>query len=145
MRPKTLILTVVAVTGGLGESYMTSGLLADRGDPQEKVEILVAKKQLDQGLIVKDLDEVFARKTVPGEMADRDTLRPEDVEQLKGRQLKRALRANDPIRQDDFRAEKDMYLESVISQGYRAIGIRVNTESIAAGFASLPHSRVDII
>ena len=32
MKPKTLILMVVAVTCGLGASYMTSRLLAERGN-----------------------------------------------------------------------------------------------------------------
>ncbi|MBI3411833.1 MAG: Flp pilus assembly protein CpaB [Planctomycetes bacterium] len=145
MKPKTLILTVVAVTCGLGASYMTSRLLADRGETQEKVEILVAKKGLDQGMIIKDVDSVFVVKQIPAEMAERDSLRPGDADQLKGRQLKRALRANDPIRQDDFRGDKEVDLEGRISQGFRALGIRVNAESIASGFASLPHSRVDII
>ena len=46
MKPKTLILMVVAITCGLGASYMTSRLLADRQpDDGEKISVLaVAKK-----------------------------------------------------------------------------------------------------
>ena len=146
MKPKTLILTVVAVTCGLGASYMTSRLLAERGEqPQEKVKILVAKKNLDQGLVVKDVEEAFVAKEVPLELAEKDTVRVEDALKLKGRQLRRALKQEAVIRQDDFLGEKEMFLEGQMTDGYRAFGIRVNTESIAAGFASLPHSRVDII
>ena len=44
MKPKTLILMVVAVSCGLGASYMTSRLLADREQDVEKVAVLIAKK-----------------------------------------------------------------------------------------------------
>lgn len=36
-------------------------------------------------------------------------------------------------------------MANLMPLGYRALGIRVNAESIAGGFASLPHSRVDIV
>ena len=46
MKPKTLILMVVAVTCGLGASYMTSRLLAERQpEDTEKVKILVADRK----------------------------------------------------------------------------------------------------
>src|SRR5262249_11711139 len=76
---------------------------------------------------------------------ERDTLRPADVERLKGRQLKRALHLNDFIREDDFRGAKDIDFDYRLPPGYRALGIRVNASAIAGGFASLPLSRVDII
>ena len=48
MKPKTMILMVVAIVCGLGASYMTSRLLAERGEApaaeQKKVTVLVAKK-----------------------------------------------------------------------------------------------------
>ena len=66
MKPKTLILMVVAIVCGLGASYMTSRLLAERGDApppeQPKVTVLVAKKTLDMGTFVKNPPEVFVEK-----------------------------------------------------------------------------------
>ncbi len=63
MKPKTMILMVVAVTCGLGASYMTSRLLAERQPSDEdKVEILVAKKKLDMGMTIKNVDDLFEIK-----------------------------------------------------------------------------------
>ena len=62
MKPRTMILLIVAVTCGLGASYMTSRLLAERQtEPEDKVKILVAKKNLDQGLTIKNVED---RKSV---------------------------------------------------------------------------------
>ena len=57
MKPKTMVLMVVAVSCGLGASYMTSRLLAERGnstDENEKVSALVARKNLDMGMLIKN-------------------------------------------------------------------------------------------
>ena len=63
MKPKTLILLVVAVTCGLGASYMTSRLLAERQpDDSDKVPVLVAKKSLDVGFTIKKPEDVFEEK-----------------------------------------------------------------------------------
>ena len=61
MKPKTLILMVVAVVCGLGASYMTSRLLAERDDKpadqpaMTKVKVLVAKKDLAMHTALKHL------------------------------------------------------------------------------------------
>ena len=65
MKPKTMILMVVAVSCGLGASYMTSRLLADRDHQVEKVTILVAKKALNMGDTIKAPDDWFIEKEVP--------------------------------------------------------------------------------
>src|SRR5436190_1989622 len=82
MKPKTMILMVVAIVCGLGASYMTSRLLAERDDkpqqetPQEipKVKILVAKTNLDHGAAIKNPQEMFVEKTIPQEGAPKDAL-----------------------------------------------------------------------
>ena len=52
MKPKTIILMVVAIVCGLAASYMTSRLLADRSKPEveEKITVLVASKSLPLGI-----------------------------------------------------------------------------------------------
>ena len=62
MKPKTLILMVVAVTCGLVASYMTSRLLADRGRESTKVAVLVAKKTISQGDLLKIPEELFEER-----------------------------------------------------------------------------------
>ncbi len=146
MKPKTLVLMVVAVTCGLGASYMTSRLLADRHtDDAEKVAVLVAKRTVNNGETIKVPPDLFEEKLYVKGEEPRDAIAK--LEDLKGRVLKKALRQGDFIRADDLLDSRDP--QSAFSynlpQGYRAIGQRVNIESIAGGFASLPLSRVDVI
>jgi pilus assembly protein CpaB len=144
MKPKTLVLMVVAVTCGLGASYMTSRLLADRSDDSEKIAILVAKKQLDNGATIKVPQDWFEEKLFVKGEEPRDALAKFD--DLKGRIMKRTLRPGDFIRTEDMLDSKDPQSFAVnLPEGYRAVGQRVNLESTASGFASLPHSRVDVI
>ncbi len=144
MKPKTLILMVVAVTCGLGASYMTSRLLAERTpEESEKVSVLVAKKNLDMGMTIKKVDDLFEeKKFTKGEEPKNAIV---DAKDLLGRVLKVPRRAGDTVTGDDLLSDKDVGISSLMAQGYRAIGIRVNPESIASGFASLPMSRVDLI
>jgi pilus assembly protein CpaB len=144
MKPKTMILMIVAVTCGLGASYMTSRLLAERGTDEEKVTILVARKNLNMGDVIKTPDDMFVEKQVS--KGDEPRLAIVEVEKLKGRQLKRSLRPGDFITPEDLIDDKNSAgISFILPQGHQAVGIRVNSETIAGGFASLPHSRVNII
>ena len=146
MKPKSLILMVVAVTCGLGASYMTSRLLADRGDSDaEKVVVLVAKRAVNNGETIKVPQEIFEEKLYVKGEEPRDAIAKFD--DLKGRVVKKSLRQNDFVRADDLIDSKDPQAAFAqnLPDGYRAMGLRVNLESTASGFASLPHSRVDII
>lgn len=144
MKPKTLILMVVAITCGLGASYMTSRLLAERGPAEEdKVKVLVLKRNMNQGEPLKRVLELFEEKDFVRGQEPKDAFISPD--QLQGKVLKRSLRAGDFVRAEDVLNDKEVSLSHFMPEGYRAIGIRVNAESIAGGFASLPHSRVDIV
>jgi Flp pilus assembly protein CpaB len=60
--------------------------------------------------------------------------------------LKRPLRSGDFVTNEDLMGDKDgLGLYGMLPPGYRAVGVRVDMEAIAGGFASLPMSRVDII
>jgi pilus assembly protein CpaB len=144
MKPKTLILMVVAVTCGLGASYMTSRLLAERQPSDEdKVEVLVAKKKLDMGMTIKNVDDLFEIKRFT--RGDEPKNAVVDKKDLQGRVLKVPRREGDSVSGEDLLSADDVGISSLMAQGYRAIGIRVTPESIASGFASLPLSRVDLI
>lgn len=146
MKPKTMILMVVAVTCGLGASYMTSRLLAERGDAPEtpKVKILVAKKTLNQGDTLKNPQDLFEEKVYTEGEEPRAAIASFD--QLKGRIIARSLRAGDHITAEDtFDPAKGYHMMSwALPDGMYAVGIRVNLADIAGGFASLPHSRVNV-
>jgi pilus assembly protein CpaB len=144
MKPKTLILMVVAVTCGLGASYMTSRLLAERQpEDTEKVTILVAKKNLDMGLTIKKVEDFFEeKKFLKGDEPKNAIV---EIKDLQTRVLKRSLRSGDFVTGDDLLSDKDTGLSNLMAQGYRAMGISVRIADIASGFASLPMSRVDLI
>ena len=58
MKPKTMILMVVAVCCGLGASYITSKLLAERnnkGDSEPTVPVLVAKGKVPAALPISTI------------------------------------------------------------------------------------------
>src|SRR2546430_3518288 len=82
MKPKTLILMVVAVTCGLGASYMTSRLLAERQPEEtEKVPILVLKKNLDMGTTIKKVDDFFeVKQFTKGEEPKNAITKPEELQ-----------------------------------------------------------------
>ena len=153
MKPKTMILMGLAVACGLGASFMTSRLLAERQpeEQKEQVRILVAKKNLDMGLIIRNTTEMFEEKSYgKGDEPKNGIVVPDNqfasvVDQLKGRQLKLARRAGDVISMEDLHDNASIGLGGNLPEGHRAVGIRVNLEAIAGGFAALPHSRVDII
>lgn len=144
MKPKTLILMVVAVTCGLGASYMTSRLLAQRGQSEsnDKVVILVAAKDINQGSSLKNPEEAFEKKEFLRGSEPKEAITSFD--EIKNKVLKRTLRAGDAVTQVDLLPEGMVGLSGLMATGFRAIGVRVNLESTAGGFASLPLSRVDI-
>lgn len=142
MKPKTLILTVVAVVCGLVASYMTTRFLADqRPSEVEEVDVLVVMKNLPMGEIIKD-EKLLGIKKFPKNFEPKGALK--DAKDVKGKMLKRSLREHEWITQDDLYNDKDV-LQYNLPDGFRALGIRVTNEGIAAGFAAMPHSRVDII
>ncbi len=149
MKPKTMILMVVAVVCGLGASYMTSRLLAERDDKPaeaavvEKVTLLVAKKNLEiHTPFKKKPEDFFKEKQFTLEDAPKDALKPEDIAKLKDKYLKRGLRKDDHILPDDV-VDNPLALKD-LPVGMRAIGIPVNAAISASGWANLPGSHVDI-
>lgn len=148
MKPKTMILMVVAVVCGLGASYMTSRLLAERDDHAEpeipKVTLLVAKKNLDMHVPLRTKPEdYFVEKQFVKDDAPKDGFTKDDMAKLKNKWMKRALRKGDAVTPEDL-MDNPRGL-ATLAPGMRAVGIRVRVEDIAGGFASLPGSHVDII
>lgn len=143
MKPRTLILMTTAILCGLGASYLTSRLLAERNTAQAEVAqvpILVAKKHLDQATHLKNPADYFEFKNFSQDTAPKNAVT--DFGQIKGKFLARSLRKGDFLTLEDV---KDNVAVIPVPPGMRAVGLRVNLESIAGGFASLPGSRVDII
>jgi pilus assembly protein CpaB len=145
MKPKTIILMVIAIACGLGASYMTSQLIANRGGEnngveEEMISVLVAKKKLDQGLQLKDEKELFETKEIRKKDIREGTVT--GFAEVKDKFLKGPIRQGDSVLKDDV---SDQNVNLNIPPGYKAVGLRVSMETIAGGWASLPGSRVDLL
>jgi pilus assembly protein CpaB len=140
MKSKTVILMVVAIACGLAASYLTSKLIAEREDkPVEKVAVIVAKKNIPMGTLIKEPEKFFEEKQfTKGEEPKRALTNFDD---LKGHRLNKSLTAEQFVTAEDLiDKEKDLPLE----KGMRAVALNVNAQSMVGGFV-LPLSHVDIV
>jgi Flp pilus assembly protein CpaB len=127
-------------------SFVTSRRLAERPSRREaeRVMVLVAKKSMNMGDTIKVPEDTFGTKAYPRGEEPRNAIL--DAEQLKGRVVKRPLRANDFVTEDDLLADSDEpWGKQKFAPGYRAVAIRVSNDITAYALANLPNSRVDVI
>jgi pilus assembly protein CpaB len=147
MKPKTIILMVVAVVCGLAASYMTSKVIAERNrnaaSEEEKVTVLVAKQKLTTGLLIKDAKKYFVEKPY--------TKGEEPKKAIRNWELIQDKRLNKPLSEDQFVTADDLLdpktaggIENLLPPGMRAVALKVNAASVVAGFV-LPNSRVDVV
>lgn len=141
MKPKTMILMGLAIVCGLGASYMTSRLLAERQAPEEeKVKILVAKRNMSVGERLLKPEELFEFKDVSKENEPPDAIK--EFDSLKGKIMKQSRNRGEHVTPSNIRSNGEGF---DIPEGFKAVGLRVNLEGSASGFATLPQSRVNII
>lgn len=140
MKPKTMILMGLAIVCGLGASYMTSRLLADRKvEEPEKIEIVVARRSLSFGERISKPEEMFEMKAIPKESEPPDAIR--DIAMLKGKIVKQGRNRGDHITPGNLYGGDGVE----IPDGHHLIGLPVNLQTTAHGLATLPGSRVDLI
>jgi pilus assembly protein CpaB len=145
MKPKTMILMVVAVACGLGASYMTSKLLADRraeAPPEEQVPVLMAKVRVPGWVVIKEPQKYFEVKMLPESAVSKKSLK--SFEDVKNQRLNKPLDAERVAMQDDLLNKDQKSLIDNLVPGQRAIAVKVNPESVAGGFV-LQGARVDVI
>jgi Flp pilus assembly protein CpaB len=143
MKPKTMILMVVAVACGLAASYMTSKLLAERkAQPtEERVPILVAKTKVPKYTLLKDPEKFFDRK---------ERLREDlpaggyfgDFKEIQGKKVNREIKADVHIAPEDVQDHMNNTLP--IPDGYGSIAIKVTAASAVSYFVA-PGDKVDIV
>lgn len=145
MKPKTMMLMVVAIGCGLVASYMTSKLLAERNTPQPeepKIKVLVAKGRVPAWIPMKDPDKYFEEREVPESLAPRKALH--DLSKMKDQRLAQALSEGEYALEDKLVNIEQAGLIAKLPPGMRAIALKVNAESLAGGFV-LPGYRVDVV
>src|SRR5437763_16988820 len=124
MKSKTIILVVVAVVCGLGASYMTSRLLAERKEPQqeeEKIKILVARKNIPQGQFIKIPEDWFVEKEFSEDNAPKKAVR--NFEEAKDSVLSKPLNTEQWVSADDLLRKQDAGLQVALHKGMRAVAI----------------------
>lgn len=145
MKSKTLILMGIAVVCGLGASYMTARILADRPQQTEEVEkvtVLVAKKSIPQGTFIKVPEEWFVEKEFNKGEEPKKAVRGFD--EVKDRVVSKPLSAEQWVVADDLLRKEQTGITYGVPKGMRAIAIKVNVDTVVAGFVQ-PNSRVDIL
>ena len=144
MKPKTLILMIVAIGCGLAASYMTSRVIADRSaqPTDEKVTILVARQNLPMGVLIKEPEKFFEEKQFTKGEEPKKAIRSFD--DLKGVRLNKPISAEQFVTADDLLSKDKDLFASLLPKGFRAVAIKVTADTVAGGFVQ-PHSRVDIV
>src|SRR5579875_2966747 len=145
MKPKTMMLMIVAIGCGLAASYMTSRLLAERNAApveEPKVTILVAKTRVPAWVPIKEPEKYFEEKEIPESVAPRRGLK--ELSKMKGQRLIQALSEGEYVLEDKLVNVEQAGLVAKLPPGMRAIAIKVNAESLAGGFV-LPGYRVDVV
>jgi pilus assembly protein CpaB len=144
MKSKTVILMVVAVACGLAASYMTSKIIAERGNQTEveKVSVLVARKNLSLGMLIYEPEKLFEEKQFIAGTEPKKAIRI--VAELKDRRLNKPLSAEQFVTADDLWDKDKDGLSGQMKLGMRAVGLNVNAQSMVGGFV-LPHAHVDVL
>jgi Flp pilus assembly protein CpaB len=119
---------------------MTSRLLAERTPvEEEKVTILVAKRNVSVGERIKIPEEMFEAKQVA--KADEPPDAVKEFDALKGKLLRQGRNKGDHVTASNLYDKDGLD----IPEGHSAVGVPVNLVTTAHGWASLPGSRVDLI
>ncbi len=141
MKPKTMILMVIAVVCGLGASYMTSKLLAKREKKVEaKVNVVVATKAVPKFRTLKKPEKYFAIKQMPKSAVPRKFF--SNLKDVKDKVLKHELTADKVLSQEDILMGS--YKPIKIPDGKYAIAISVNATKMV-GFFVFPGDEVDFL
>jgi pilus assembly protein CpaB len=145
MKPKTMILMVVAVGCGLGASVMTSRFLtagAAVAAPEEMVPVLMAKVKVPGWTPIKDPEKYFEVKMLPESAVSKSSLK--SFADVKDQRFNKPIEAERVAMQGDLLNKEQQSLADGLAPGMRAIAVKVNAETATAGFV-LPGSRVDVV
>src|SRR5262249_47920376 len=126
MKPKTLILLVVAVGCGLVASYMTSRLLAERNAPpkiEDAETVLVAKTRVPSHQRLKEPEKYSEEKGGPAGVAPKGALKGLDA--VRDKMVSRPLGEGSYVTPEDVVTAANFGLAAELPQGMRAVAIRV--------------------
>ena len=142
MKQKNMVLLALAIGCGLVAAFLTAKLGAS--NKGEMTLILVAAKNLDQGIKLEKPEELFVRKPFPKESVPPEFI--DDITQMKGKVLQRTVRAGSHCTMADVtpRNTVDLPIDDKTGVTYKAMGLRVSPEKVVGGLV-LPGARVNVV
>jgi pilus assembly protein CpaB len=145
MKPKTLVLMILAVVCGLVASYMTSQLIAQN---KEQVTVLKAKSKITQWTTIKSPADMFEPITKPKKEAHASAVfadaKDEWKENLKNRRLRANIEAGDELTEEHLLKKDVSGIDTMLDKGKRAMSVSISADK-AVGFFVVPGSKVDVI
>jgi len=142
MKPKTMILMLVAIGCGLTAAILVQGLKAK--STVEKENVLVAATDLPAGAKIDDPKLMFVAKeylkgTSP--MGSFDAENDAEKATMVGKRLMVNLPKGEVVTKKHL---EDIYITKTLPDGFRAMTVPVRIDTAGAGFI-LPGNRVDLI
>lgn len=157
LNPRTVILAIVALviaagTGWMVQSWMKAqraSILASIPKPKKEVRnevrVLVAKRTLPAGLLIKPRDLEWRAWPKRGVLPIYAVEGKHKIETYTGAVVRKAIIAGEPITTGRVAKPGDRgFMAAVLTPGMRAISIPVNAISGIAGFV-FPGDRIDLI
>jgi Flp pilus assembly protein CpaB len=139
MKPKTLILMLVAVGCGLIAAFLASQYQAA---PQQDTDLLwVAAQDWPAGTAIREPEKMFVTKPYLKSSIPPKAVR--NLEDLRGKVISRNMDAGAPITSTDISSSLNELFKPA-PPGFQAVTFRLDNVNAHAGFL-LPGSRVDLI
>jgi pilus assembly protein CpaB len=139
MKPKTLILMLVAVACGLVAAFLAANYSPQAGTAPGK-QVLVTAVDLPPGAVFSD-PKMLALKAYSEDQLPVKYF--QNFEDVRGKTIARAMDKNTVLTPNDLSMAESLFPKT-LPAGYRAATVRVTVESAQAGFV-LPGSYVDLL
>jgi len=144
MKPKTLVLMLVAIGCGLVAAFLVTQLKSRGTGNTEKV--VAANFDMKPGQKITNVETEFAEKEmpmglVPGAVPSEKIKGSPPALELAGKVLAKPLAKGEIITESHL---KDTSITEGLGEGFQATSIPVRIDTAVAGFI-LPHSRVNLI
>jgi pilus assembly protein CpaB len=147
MKPRTVLLLLVAVMLGLGAAWAAARILGNQRPP-ETVSIVVASQDIDQGTYISDPTKYFKEQTFLKGTEPKSAIT--SIDDVKGRIINKSLPEDQFVAEGDL-LPKDKQLVIPTADGkplekanrMLAVAVQVTPDAVAGGFV-LPGSHVDV-
>jgi Flp pilus assembly protein CpaB len=140
MKPKTLVLLIVAVGCGLLAAYLTANMGPRPSTIDDTQLVYVPKQMIPVGKKIDKVDDYFVKAPFPRAIVQPDWIT--DDKQLKDAVVSKAMKPAIPVTKLDL--DSGTPILQLLPSGYRAIAIPANVTSATGGFI-LPGNRVDVM